>query len=167
MTVGSGAVTFTEQRFISSTFGTTASSAHNPTVWNSSGFEELKFTSQRKMKKNIKLMDPALSEGLYDLQLRTFDIKKEYQEGHEWADLDQHGMIADEVHKVFGDQAASPDENGEPTGWSDRFQVVMLISEAQKTKREMVQQRRELNEQQTEIERLKTRLILLEDKVAA
>ncbi len=153
MSVGGTNVTFHDERFITSAFTATGSSAHNATVWDSSTFQEYRFTSHRKMKKNIRTMDPALSSRLHDLDLRTFDMRKSYQTGAPWADLDQHGMIADEVHKVFGDQAAAPDENGEPGGWSDRFMTVMLISEAQKSR--------------TEIGRLAARVARLEEALAA
>jgi hypothetical protein len=155
MVVGAGAVTFREERFISSTFGTTASTSHNATVWDSTTFEEYKFTSKRELKKNIKPMDSKLSEGIYDLQLRTFDIKKKYQIGRDFADLDQHGMIADEVNDVFGDQAAAPDEHGEPSGWSDRYMTVMLLSEAQKHRAEIDEQRAEIDGLRLEVDGLR------------
>ena len=136
--VASGKCTFHDEFFGTSAWTATASSSHKAVVWDASTFQFYRFTSRRSMKKNIVDMDPAMSDGLHDLQVRTFDVRKKYQSGQDFADFNQHGLIADEVHAVYGDQAAAPGEDGEPDGWSSTYMTVMLIGEVQKAKKERV-----------------------------
>ncbi len=152
--VDDGGILFNDEIFGTSAMTSTGSTSYNEIVHNASTYQFYRFTSRRDVKKNIKDMDPALSEGIYDLQLRTFDMRKANQTGDVWADFGQHGMIADEVHKVYGDIAAPPSEDGKPSGWSNKFMVVMLLSEAQKAKRESIAQDARISSLEAALHRL-------------
>lgn len=156
MDIGSAWMTFHDELKGTAAWTATGSSAHKAVVWDAANYRIYRFTSRRSMKKNIMDMDPTLGAKIHDLQLRTFDMRKEFQTGADYADLGQHGMIADEVWGVYGDQAAAPGEDGLPDGWSDRFMVVMLLAEAQTAKKERVVQDARISRLEAALHRLNT-----------
>lgn len=156
MSISGSFVKFHDELYGTSAMTSTGSTSYKSIVHNAGTYQFYRFTSRRSMKKNIKDMDPALSDKLHDLTLRTFDMRKAFQTGDDFADFGQHGLIADEVHAVYGDQAAAPGEDGLPDGWSDKFMVVMLLGEAQTAKRERIAQDARIAKLEAALHRLNT-----------
>ena len=152
--IGDNHVRFYDEMYGTASMTSTGSSAHLAIVHNVSSYQFYRFTSRRDVKENIEAFDPSISEGIYDLKVRTFDMREANRTGDAYADFGQHGLIADEAHAVFGDQFAPPDENGEPSGWSDRYLAVMLLSEAQKAKLESIAQDARISRLEAALHRL-------------
>ena len=64
-------------------------------------------TSSRKTKENIKLMKDDEAKKLYNLDVISFDYKKEYEDGNK----NQFGLIAEDCDKVIPYVVNKPDDN--------------------------------------------------------
>ena len=143
--VGNDTVIFNDEIQGTSAMTPTGSTAYKSIVHNATSYQFYRYTSKRAIKENIRHLPKAVSAKLYDLTPRFFDMKEANRTGDEWADFDQPGFIADEVWDVFGDVAAPPDENGEPSGWTERYMIPLMVSELQDHEAENIKQQGQIN----------------------
>ena len=143
--VGNDTVIFNDEIQGTSAMTPTGSTAYKSIVHDATTYRFYRYTSKRAIKENIRHLPKAVSAKLYDLTPRFFDMKEANRTGDEWADFDQPGFIADEVWDVFGDVAAPPDENGEPSGWTERYMIPLMVSELQDHEAENIKQQGQIN----------------------
>lgn len=80
-------------------------------------------TSSRKTKENIKLMKDDEAKKLYNLDVISFDYKKEYEEGKK----NQFGLIAEDCDKIIPYVVCKPDNNENSTWGIDYTKFVPYL----------------------------------------
>lgn len=125
-------------------------------------------TSSRRYKKNIKELEKEEfnPERLYDLKVKQFKYKKDYQPNEKDSryDKDLVGFIAEEVAEIYP-IAADYNENGEVENWNDRYIIPPMLALIQKQKIHQDEQDRLIKEKDKKINDLEERIKALEEKV--
>src|SRR4029079_8762514 len=97
------------------------------------------------------------TDSLMKLRPVTFRYKRDYDE----SGLQQYGLIAEEVAKVYPDLVVYK-ADGTPETVRYHFINAMLLNEVQKQHRQIEEQQTKLGEQESMIEKLAARLAKLE-----
>ena len=124
--------------------------------------------SSKRYKEEIKELENEEfnPERLYDLKVKQFKYKKDYQPNEKDSryDKDLVGFIAEEVAEIYP-IAADYNEKGEVENWNDRYIIPPMLALIQKQKIHQDEQDRLIKEKNKKINDLEERIKALEEKV--
>lgn len=122
----------------------TVTSAPNLMITSTGKFRRTTNTSSKRYKKDIKLVEDDIlnSERLYDLQVKQFKYKEEYQPNKNDSRYEKNliGFIAEDVEKVFPIAVDyTEDDNGNKIvdNWNERYIIPAMLKLIQNQKKKI------------------------------
>lgn len=130
-------------------YNETVTNEPNMYITSSGNFRRTTNTSSQRYKKDIKELEneELKPEKLYDLPVRQFKYKKEYQPNEKDCryNKDLIGFIAEDVAEIYP-IATDYNENGEVENWNARYMIPAMLKLIQEQHTEIEQMKEEIKE---------------------